>query len=91
MYFQVDQERSIDFCQFRLQKAHGDANTQPQLEANFHDVYQGPEPSFLAKELIPGQPYSFRVCCRAEGDQDWSAWSLSKVAVTRLKSFGRTY
>jgi len=52
-------------------------------------VYKGPELTFLVKELIPGQPYTFRVCCRAEGDQEWSAWSLAKVAVTRHKPFGK--
>ncbi|XP_059470032.1 cytokine receptor-like factor 3 [Neocloeon triangulifer] len=85
---EVDQGRAVDFCQFRLQRAHGDACHNPSLEANFHDIYRGPDASFLAKELIPGDPYTFRVCSRAEGDQEWSAWSLPKVAITRLKHFG---
>ncbi|KAF4519359.1 hypothetical protein B566_EDAN011365 [Ephemera danica] len=84
---EIEPEHPVDLSQFRLQRAYGDACADPQLETNFFDVYRGPEPSFLVKELAPGQPYTFRVCCRAEGDQEWSAWSLPQVAKTSQQPF----
>ncbi|XP_071443717.1 cytokine receptor-like factor 3 isoform X2 [Hetaerina americana] len=57
------------------------------LEGNFHDMYRGPETEHLVRDLKPGEQYTFRVCCRVEGDTEWSAWSLPRVAVTNQNHF----
>ncbi|XP_063222608.1 cytokine receptor-like factor 3 [Bacillus rossius redtenbacheri] len=85
---EVDYERAVDVHSFRLQLAYGDVRGQEQLEAcNYHDVYEGPERQFLVRDLQPDTPYTFRVCCRAEGSAGWSAWSLPRVAATAQPPF----
>lgn len=71
-----------------MQKAFGDVITEKHLMVNFSDCYIGPEPQFLVKDLQPNQPYSFRVCCKFEGSNQWSPWSLPQVTQTRIKPFG---
>ncbi|KAJ8883733.1 hypothetical protein PR048_015587 [Dryococelus australis] len=78
----------VDVHSFRLQLAYGDVRGQDHLVAsNFHDVYVGPESQYLVRDLQPNVPYTFRVCCRAEGASGWSAWSLPRVAVTLQPPF----
>ncbi|XP_067005083.1 cytokine receptor-like factor 3 [Anabrus simplex] len=85
---EVDLERVVDISSFRLQMAYGDVRGQCQaMEPNFHDVYVGPENQHLIRDLRPGVPYTFRVCCRIEGDTEWNAWSLPKVATTHQEPF----
>ena len=68
--------------------AYGDLRDQIiLLEGNFHDVFCGLECQYLVRDLRPGIPYTFRVCCRIEGDPEWSAWSLPRVATTNLDPF----
>lgn len=87
---QVDFERMVDIHSFRLQMAYGDVRGQMNLlEGNFHDVYFGSECQHLVRDLRPGVPYTFRVCCRVEGDTEWSAWSLPRVATTNYDPFGK--
>jgi hypothetical protein len=84
----VDFERVVDIHSFRLQMAHDDVRGQMSLlKGNFHDVYFGPECQYLVRDLRPGVPYTFRVCCRVEGDTEWSAWSLPCVATTNYAAF----
>ncbi|XP_069692262.1 cytokine receptor-like factor 3 [Periplaneta americana] len=85
---EVDFERMVDVHSFRLQMAYDDVRGQMNLmESNFHDVYFGPECQHLVRDLRPGVPYTFRVCCRVEGDTEWSAWSLPRVATTSYDPF----
>ncbi|KAK7863037.1 hypothetical protein R5R35_010779 [Gryllus longicercus] len=85
---EVDMERVVDVSSFRLQMAYGDmASRNSLLESNFHDVYQGPETQHLVRDLRQGEPYTFRVCCRVEGDTEWSAWSLPHVASSNQEPF----
>nr|CAD7265526.1 unnamed protein product [Timema shepardi] len=84
----VDYERAVDVHSFRLQLAYGDVRGQDHLQlSNYHDAYIGPEGQHLVRDLRPGVPYTFRVCCRVEGSSDWSAWSLPRVALTRQQPF----
>ncbi|XP_046405509.1 cytokine receptor-like factor 3 isoform X2 [Ischnura elegans] len=62
-------------------------STSRFLEGNFHDMYRGPETEHLVRDLKPGEQYTFRVCCRVEGDTEWSAWSLPRVAATNQDHF----
>ncbi|KAJ9580193.1 hypothetical protein L9F63_004136, partial [Diploptera punctata] len=85
---EVDFERTVDIHSFRLQMAYGDLREQILLlDSNFHDVFCGLECQYLVRDLRPGVPYTFRVCCRVEGDPQWSAWSLPRVASTSLVPF----
>ncbi|KAJ3628362.1 hypothetical protein MTP99_015672 [Tenebrio molitor] len=80
-------ERCVDIQEFRLQRAFGDVNAEKHLMANFSDCYIGLESQFLVKDLQANQPYSFRVCCKFEGSNEWTPWSLPQVTVTTIKSF----
>nr|CAD7433156.1 unnamed protein product [Timema monikensis] len=85
---EVDYERVVDVHSFRLQLAYGDVRGQDHLQlSNYHDAYVGPEGQHLVRDLRPGVPYTFRVCCRVEGSSDWSAWSLPRVALTHQQPF----
>nr|CAD7602460.1 unnamed protein product [Timema genevievae] len=85
---EVDYERVVDVHSFRLQLAYGDVRGQDHLQlSNYHDAYVGPEGQHLVRDLRPGVPYTFRVCCRVEGSSDWSAWSLPRVALTHQEPF----
>nr|CAD7461463.1 unnamed protein product [Timema tahoe] len=85
---EVDYERVVDVHSFRLQLAYGDVRGQDHLQlSNYHDTYVGPEGQHLVRDLRPGVPYTFRVCCRVEGSSDWSAWSLPRVALTHQEPF----
>jgi len=85
---EVDFERTVDIHSFRLQVAYDDVRDQMSLlKDNFHDVYFGTEYQHLVRDLRPGVPYTFRVCCRVEGDMEWSAWSLPRVAKTNYDPF----
>lgn len=84
----MDFERTVDIHSFRLQMAYDDVRDQMSLlKDNFHDVYFGTEYQHLVRDLRPGVPYTFRVCCRVEGDMEWSAWSLPRVAKTNYDPF----
>lgn len=83
----ADDERGSDIQYFRLQRAYGDVLNDKHLVANFVDCFEGLDTQFLAKDIQPNQPYSFRVCCKYEGSTEWSPWSLAKVAFTELKHF----
>ncbi|RZC37834.1 cytokine receptor-like factor 3 [Asbolus verrucosus] len=80
-------ERWIDIQEFRLQRAFGDVTVEKHLTANFSDCFVGLDTQFLVKELQANQPYSFRVCCKFEGSNEWSPWSLPQVTVTTIKPF----
>nr|CAD7412119.1 unnamed protein product [Timema cristinae] len=84
---EVDYERVVDVHSFRLQLAYGDVRGQDHLQlSNYHDAYVGPEGQHLVRDLRPGVPYTFRVCCRVEGSSDWS-WgeSNSNYLITNEK------
>lgn len=83
----VDDERCVDVQEFRLQRAFGDVITEKHLETNFSDCYTGQETQFLVKDLHPNQLYSFRVCCKFEGSNEWSPWSFPQVTKTTIKPF----
>lgn len=70
-----------------MQKAFGNVVAEKHLIVNFSDCYIGPEPQCLVKDLQPNQPYSFRVCCKFEGSNQWSPWSLPQVTQTTIKPF----
>ncbi|KAJ8920490.1 hypothetical protein NQ315_005359 [Exocentrus adspersus] len=82
-----DDEKLTDIQEFKLQRAFGDVIKEKHLLVNFHDCYLGQETQFLVKDLKVDQPYSFRVCCKFEGNPEWSPWSLPQVKCTSLKPF----
>nr|CAI5844302.1 unnamed protein product [Callosobruchus analis] len=82
-----NEERMTDIQDFRLQRAFGDVIKDKHLIVNFKDCYKGPETQYLVRDLLPGQPYSFRVSCKFEGIAEWSPWSLPQVFCTNLKPF----
>ncbi|KAG5889281.1 hypothetical protein JTB14_007043 [Gonioctena quinquepunctata] len=81
------EERMTDIQEFRLQRAFGNVVEDKHLLVNFKDCYRGLDTQFLVKDLLAGQPYSFRVCCKFEGTTEWSPWSLPQVASTSLRHF----
>lgn len=85
---EIDFEHSVDIHAFRLQYAYGDIRNQPHLMGtNFHDVYEGPDTQYLVRDLRPSTSYTFRVCCLAEGESDWSAWSLPRIGSSSITPF----
>lgn len=73
-----------DVQEYHLQWAFGSVQN---LESDFHTCYIGPNLQYLVKDLNLNRNYSFRVCCKYEGDTQWSPWSLPQVCQTTIKPF----
>lgn len=80
-------EHNTDIQEYRLQRAFGNTLKEKHLIVNFVDSFVGSDTQFLVKDLQSEQVYSFRVCCKFEGCNEWSPWSLTQVGATSLKPY----
>ncbi|XP_052773791.1 cytokine receptor-like factor 3 [Mya arenaria] len=77
----------IEAVQFRLQFCYGEVKASQAHRATFQNTYTGPNMHHLVKRLKVKQPYSFRVSCRGENEDQWSVWSVPRVASTSISHY----
>lgn len=76
---------------FRLQYCKGAvriSTSQNGDDRQFVDAYEGPNTSFVIRQLESGAPYTFRVCGRTDGASIWSPWGAHVVWSTSLPRHG---
>lgn len=82
---EVDEEiEAGDFC---LEFSNGSVTFNTTTAATFHQAYKGPEKHHTVRHLRTNMPYSFRVRCRCENSNKWSAWSVPRVAMTTIPHY----
>ncbi|KAH3863853.1 cytokine receptor-like factor 3 [Dreissena polymorpha] len=80
-------EEDLEVSEYQLQYCYGAVNAIEADKATFHSAYMGPQSSFLVRKLRANTPYSFRVCCRVEGETYASVWSVPRVAATSITHY----
>ncbi|XP_071129117.1 cytokine receptor-like factor 3 [Mytilus edulis] len=81
---EIDEEiEPGDFC---LEFTSGSIKFDSK-SVTFHSSYKGPATSHTVRHLRTNMPYSFRVRCRCENSNKWSAWSVPRVAMTTIPHY----